>query len=523
MNKRGERKLILTGFMGTGKTTLAELIAQKTSVPLVDSDEQIMARTGLSIPQIFEEMGEAGFRAWEAAVCAKIGADQSRLVVSTGGGALMNPVNRQALERSGTIVCLTARPEVIYERLKETGDRPLLAVNDPMREIERLLKERQPVYGTFRWKVDTSDQSPEELADQIIELWERDAVVKGNEQLVKSPDGNYSLVIETGVLDRLGELFEVYGFSGRRIIVGTDSHVERHYGKKVLSQLPGATLVDMPAGEAYKHLDTVNKFYTDFARLGLDRNGVVVALGGGVVGDTVGYAAASYMRGVTLVQIPTSLLAMVDSSVGGKVGVDIDMGKNLVGAFKQPDLVVIDPEVVKTLPPDEYTAGMAEVIKHGFLANPELLNKNMAIEERIRAAVQVKIEVVQRDPYELGERAHLNLGHTFGHAIEHVSGYSWKHGDAVGVGLVAAGWLSERLGLLDGETSRMIERVVEETGLPTRYRSLDPEAILESMGRDKKWRDGRSHFVILRGMCQPDVVRDVPLELVMGVLEDLHG
>jgi len=523
MSNRGERKLILTGFMGTGKTTLAELIAQKTGTPLVDSDEQIMARTSLTIPQLFEQMGEAGFRAWEAAVCAEIAEKDSRLVVSTGGGALMNAANRQALEQGGTIVCLTARPQVIYERLKETGDRPLLAVDNPMGEIERLLKERQPVYGTFRWQVDTSDRTPEELADQIIALWERDAAVKAKEQLVRSPEGNYSLVIEAGVLEQLGELFDIYGFSGRRIIVGTDSQVAQHYGQKVLAQLAGATLVDMPAGEAYKHLDTVNKFYTDFARLGLDRNGVVVALGGGVVGDTVGYAAASYMRGVTLVQIPTSLLAMVDSSVGGKVGVDIDMGKNLVGAFKQPDLVVIDPEVLKTLPSDEYNAGMGEVIKHGFLANPALLNKNMDIEERIRAAVQVKIEIVQRDPYEMGERAHLNLGHTFGHAIEHVSGYSWKHGDAVGVGLVAAGWLSERLGYLDSETSRMIERVVEAAGLPTRYRNLDPEALFESMRRDKKWRDGRSHFVILRGMCQPDVVRDVPLELVMGVLEDLHG
>lgn len=523
MSNRSERKLVLTGFMGTGKTTLAKLIAEKTNTPLIDTDEQIMDRTKLSIPSIFEQMGEAGFRAWEAAVCGEIGKDERRLVVSTGGGALMNAANRQTLEHHGTIVCLTARPEVIYERLKETGDRPLLATDDPMREIERLLQERHPVYGTFRWQVDTSDRTPEDIADEIISLWEQDEKIRAKEQLVSSPEGNYPLVIESGTLDQLHDLFEVYGLLNRRIIVATDTHVTVHYGKKIVDQLPGATLVDMPAGEAYKHLDTVNKFYTDFARLGLDRNGVVVALGGGVVGDTVGYAAASYMRGVKLVQIPTSLLAMVDSSVGGKVGVDIDMGKNLVGAFKQPDLVIIDPDVLRTLPPPEYNAGIAEVIKHGLLANPELLNKDMAIEERIRAAVQVKIEVVQRDPYEHGERAHLNLGHTFGHAIEHVSGYSWKHGDAVGVGMVAAGWLSERLGLLDSETSQMIEKVVAAAGLPTRYRNLDPEALLESMHRDKKWRDGRSHFVILRGMCQPDVVRDVPLDIVMGVLEDLHG
>ncbi len=279
----------------------------------------------------------------------------------------------------------------------------------------------------------------------------------------------------------------------------------------------------VPDGEAYKNLDTMKQLYSEFIASGLDRGSTVMALGGGVVGDMAGFAAATYMRGVKFVQIPTSLLAMVDLSVGGKVGVDLLEGKNLVGAFKQPDAVLIDPDVLKTLPEKEWRCGMAEVIKHGFLADPgllEMIDPSAEAEAVVGRAVQVKVDVVQRDPYEQNERAHLNLGHTFGHAIEQVSGYLWAHGEGVGIGLVAAARLSKALGLWDdgGQT----EEIVQGIGLPVRLGGLEPEAIYAAMATDKKWQGGHSRFILLKGLAQPTIVRDVPRATVIDVLRSLE-
>jgi 3-dehydroquinate synthase len=289
--------------------------------------------------------------------------------------------------------------------------------------------------------------------------------------------------------------------------------------------LPRAALVTMPDGEQFKTLATVATVYGDLVRARLDRGSTVIALGGGVVGDTAGFAAATYMRGVRLVQIPTSLLAMVDSSVGGKVGVDLPEGKNLVGAFKQPDAVIIDPEVLETLPQPEWRNGMAEVIKHGLLADPALLDTSLHSRERaaelVRRAVQVKVDVVQQDPYEKGIRAHLNLGHTFAHAIEQVTQYRWPHGEAVGVGLLAAVQLSSVLFMCDSGLPEMVEDILATTGLPRRLNGLDADAIYAAMATDKKWQNGRSRFVLLRGIAQPEIVEDVPKTAVIDVLRRL--
>jgi 3-dehydroquinate synthase len=519
MNKQ---RLVLTGFMGTGKTTLARLIAEKTGLPAVDLDEWIVERARLSIPEIFSQMGEAGFRAWEAAACAEIGQHEKPMVIATGGGALLRAENRDALAEKSTIICLSARPEVIFERLKNVDDRPLLAGNNRSATIAALLEERHPLYSQFRWQLDTSDLTLDEAAQKIIDIWQYDADIRRYEQRIQSPEGSYPLHLAGGLLDNINDLLDVYGLAGRRTMVVTDNNVRTLHADELVARLPNAALVSMAPGESYKHLDTVGQFYSDFVREGLDRNGLVIALGGGVVGDTAGLAAATYMRGVRLVQIPTSLLAMVDSSVGAKVGVDIVMGKNLVGAFKQSELVLIDPNVLRTLPDEEYRAGMAEVLKAGLIAQPKLLEEGLPVEELIQMALQVKIDIVQRDPYEQGERAHLNLGHTFGHAIERVSGYQIRHGYAVAIGLVGAAMLSRQLGFLDDETVSLVERVVHRAGLPTRYQRMRAESIWDAMSSDKKWRDGRSHFVILRSIGQPDVVRDVPREMVMQVLEALH-
>lgn len=520
MNK--PQALLLTGFMGTGKSTLAQAIADKTGQPLIDTDALIQERSGLSVPAIFAQQGEAGFRAWEAAICAELSQDERPLIISGGGGMLLSPQNRQAFANA-TVICLNARPDVIYKRVKHQHERPLLAVENPLQHIQDLLKQRRMVYKSFRWQIDTSDASLPELRDEIIRIWEHERHLRSHEQRVRHPEGTYPLIIEHGALNKLPDFLDIYGLAGRRTLIVSNTTVGPLYGEKLTQLLPKSALITVPDGEIYKTQATVSQLYDEFAQHGLDRSGVVIALGGGVIGDTVGYAAASYMRGVRFVQIPTSLLAMVDSSVGGKVGVDIPQGKNLVGAFKQPDLVVIDPDVLASLPPAEYRAGMAELIKHGFLANPDLINSSLPIVEQIRAAVQVKIEIVQRDPYEQGERAYLNLGHTFAHAIEQVSGYTWRHGDAVAVGLLAAAQLSHALGLSDGDLSQETEAILRQIGLPTRYQDLDPVAIWQAMHTDKKWRNGQSHFVILHAVGMPDMISGVSRELVLEILQGLKA
>ncbi len=338
---------------------------------------------------------------------------------------------------------------------------------------------------------------------------------------VTAPDGqNYPIVIASGLLSHVRDWLG----DGRCVVI-TNTTVAPLYGQPLAEDLQ-SPLITMPDGEQYKNLDTVAQLYADLVATGADRHTTVIALGGGVVGDTAGFVAATYMRGVRLVQIPTTLLAMVDSSVGGKVGVDLPQGKNLVGAFKQPAAVLIDPEVLSTLPDEQWRCGMAEIIKHGLIADQTLLDTGLHCLERaaelVRRAVQVKVDIVEADPYEQNIRAHLNLGHTFGHAIEQVTGYAWLHGEAVGVGLLAAAKLSHRLGLCDAALIEKVEGILRHTGLPVRLDKLGPEALYRAMRTDKKWRDGISRFVVLRDVGDVVIVEGVEEQAVLATLRELQ-
>jgi len=341
---------------------------------------------------------------------------------------------------------------------------------------------------------------------------------------VKTPTSQYDITVESGMLRQLAQRATEEGLVGS-VVIGTDTTVSDLYARSVSAQLDSVPVLQMGTGEQHKNLNTVRRFYDQLVQHGADRQTTLVALGGGVVGDTVGFVAATYMRGIRLVQMPTTLLAMVDSSVGGKVGVDLPQGKNLVGAFKQPDRVLIDPDVLGTLSPEQWRAGMAEVIKHGLLADPKLLDPALhapqRAEELVRRAVQVKVDVVQRDPYEKGERAHLNLGHTFAHAIEQVTEYAWLHGYAVGFGLLAAAKLSHHLGLCDTTLVEQVDTILAEIGLPRSLNGLQPAALYAAMKTDKKWRSGVSRFVLLKGMNQPVIVDGVSEADVISVLQQL--
>lgn len=335
----------------------------------------------------------------------------------------------------------------------------------------------------------------------------------------------YDIVIERGLLQRLGQDASEFGLDGR-VIVGTNTTLAPLYGQQLVTRLPNADITYMEDGEEYKNLETISRFYDQFLKRGADRHTTVVALGGGVVGDAVGFAAASFMRGVRFIQAPTSLLAMVDSSVGGKVGIDLPQGKNLVGAFKQPQAVLIDPDVLETLPKEQWRCGMGEILKHGFIADEGLLDEKLHrkkfASELVARAVQVKVNIVEEDPYEHSVRAYLNLGHTFGHAIEQVTQYAWMHGDAVGFGLMAAATLSHELGMIDDALLKRVRRVLAEAELPRHIRDIAPDAIWDAMITDKKWKNGVSRFVLLEGMNRPTIVEGIERDIVVKVLEKLQ-
>jgi 3-dehydroquinate synthase len=519
--------------MGTGKSAVGRIVAKQLGREYVDSDELIEARAGYTIPEIFEREGEAHFRALEAEVCRELSAEGGR-VVATGGWTLGSPANRAAVEAGGLVVCLQADVPTLIERLGGSEGRPMLYDADGRRttddnwqeRLESLLAQRQRTYRSFPLQVDTSRLTKDQTADRVLALWKSFAEAAVPDALpVMAPGGDYAVLIGEGLIDRLGALVNGLG-RWTKVALVSDDTVGPLYAERAAASLEGAgtpvARCTMPAGEAHKTLDTVSDLYTQFLAAGLDRGGLVVALGGGVVGDVAGFAAATYMRGLPLAQIPTTLLAMVDSSVGGKTGVDLPAGKNLVGAFKQPQLVAIDPEVLATLPPADFRAGLAEVAKAGVISSPELFRRledgGTDLTWIIGEAVAVKVAVVEADPYERGRRAVLNLGHTFAHAFERLSDYQLRHGEAVAMGTAVAARLAVDLGHCSPAVSRRIIALLGHLGLPTAPPDYEPEAVWEAMTSDKKKQGKQLRFVLPLDIGQVDVFDDVPRQTVLATL-----
>jgi 3-dehydroquinate synthase len=355
---------------------------------------------------------------------------------------------------------------------------------------------------------------------------------------VRLGEEGYDVVVRPGLLSGAGEWFKAE-LNRPKVAVVTDSHVEPLHAKKLTDSLSAvgieAVVAVIPAGEQHKNLPHLMPVYDSLLAAKIERSTPIVALGGGVVTDMAGFVAATVLRGVPLIQIPTSLLAMVDASIGGKTGVDHAVGKNLIGAFYQPRAVLIDPETVRTLPPRELRSGLAECIKHELIRDKagfgkleesldEILSLKMgALTELVGHNVQIKAKVVEADPLERGERAHLNFGHTFGHAIESVSNYSYSHGESISLGMCAAAYTSQRLGLLDEKSVGRIRTILQRAGLPTSGLTLDAAKVLETMQFDKKVKNGRIRFVLLEGIGKAVVRDDVPMELVGEAVASLRG
>jgi shikimate kinase/3-dehydroquinate synthase len=525
-----DRNLVITGFMGTGKSAVGRIVADRLGREYLDSDGLIEARAGRTIPEIFEQEGEEHFRALEAEVCCELGVGRG-WVVATGGWTLGPPPNRAAVEAGGLVVCLHADVPSLLERLGGSGGRPMLqnateSLEAWQTRLETLLAQRQTTYRGFPLQVDTSRLTLDQVADRVLDLWESFVEIDTPHALpVMAPGGDYAVLIGEGLLDRLGPLVNGLG-RWTTVALVSDEVVGPLYADRAAASLESAGLrvvrCTMPAGEAHKTLDTVSDLYAQFLAAGLDRSGLVLALGGGVVGDVVGFAAATYMRGLSLVQVPTTLLAMVDSSVGGKTGVDLPAGKNLVGAFKQPALVAIDPEVLATLPAADFRAGLAEIVKAGIIGSTELFRRledgQTDLSWIIREAVAVKVAVVEADPYERCRRAVLNLGHTFAHAFEVLSDYQLRHGEAVAMGMVVASRLAVDLGRCPLDVGQRIIALLDHMRLPTVPPDYAPEVVWAAMTSDKKKQGKHLRFVLPLDIGQVDVFDDVPREAVLAVL-----
>jgi shikimate kinase / 3-dehydroquinate synthase len=461
----------LIGFMGAGKSTIGAELAERLGRRFVEVDREIEEDTGISVPQLFEQHGEPAFRAVETQRTLSALCGGPPAVISLGGGAVTSADVRAALREQAVTVHLEIGVDEAWERVRG-GDRPL--AQDELR-FRALYTKRAPLYA--------------ECADARATDVDGAVLAAG------------AIEVESGALESLG------GVVRRTVALVTEPHVAGIHGAAAQLALGGrlASTHELPTGEQAKAVAAVERIWR---ALELDRDGVIVALGGGTVTDAAGFAAATYLRGIDWIAVPTTLVGQVDAAIGGKTAVDLPTGKNLVGAFHWPLLTVIDPVLLETLPAAERREGMAEVVKTGLLAAEPYWERSDP--ELVRGCAAYKTAVCLRDPFERGERAQLNLGHTFAHALEAAAGYDGvSHGQAVALGLLAALRLS-------GLDASVVEDVLEPA--PVR---VDRERAWAALQRDKKRADGELRLVLLEAPGRPRTGVTLPDRDVRAALDAL--
>jgi shikimate kinase/3-dehydroquinate synthase len=514
------RSIVLSGFMGTGKTTVGPLVAARLGVPFVDTDADIERGAGKPVAALWQAEGEAAFRARELELVEKLFADPAPKVIAFGGGTVTVQRARRLAADHACLVTLTASPELIAARAADLAVRPNLAVGgDPVARARELLERRAEAYAECHLALSTEAMEPDAAADAIAALARRDPL------LVPLGARSYTIDVCIDEPTRLTDAVARCGPSS--VIVVTDSNVQRARGAAIEAALrPLAvrgTRVALAPGEAQKTLASVSTIWDAALGAGVDRDALVVAAGGGVVGDLAGFAAACLLRGVRFLQVPTTLLSMVDSSVGGKTGFDHAAGKNLIGAFYQPSGVVADLAHLTTLAPRERAAGLAEVVKIALATDEPLLELVERAPERlaqgdlealapvVRAAIHAKIRVVRDDEREQGPRALLNLGHTVGHALESHGGYArWLHGEAVAIGTIAEMRATATLGWTPAPLVARAERVMAALGLPTTVAREDLAAAWPFVSSDKKRTRDQVRLPVVTA-CGVAHVQRVPL------------
>jgi shikimate kinase/3-dehydroquinate synthase len=541
-------RVILIGLSGAGKSSLAPLLAARLGLEAIDTDEQIAAIFDRPVTRIFADYGETVFRAAERKVlqdaCRRSGA-----VIATGGGAVLDEANWAAMRPGSVIVHLTAAWDVILHRLVEQlapdplTERPLLAGGDPAERLERLWNERQALYRRADVTIETTGLTLEQVADEVERaVRSRDAAGLVPADSIHTPGGRSDLYSAAGLADHVGALARHRWPEAARAWIISDSNVWPLCGDRMAGILRAADFTVeskvVPAGESSKSLREVENLLDWLIGGRVDRRDIVVALGGGVIGDLAGFVASIVLRGIGLIQVPTSLLAMVDSSVGGKTGVNHRLGKNLIGSFYQPQLVVADPELLQTLPERELRAGWAEIIKHGMIersatgaASPALLERLESLPDDLASLdpatlggivahnIRLKAAVVREDERETGLRRLLNYGHTLGHAME-AAGYRYLHGEAIALGLRAAARLGERLGYCEPDLVARQAALLDRAGLPRTFTG-ELSLVMDRMAWDKKAVHGTLTWVLPVGPGLVEITRDVPVDEAAAVAREL--
>jgi len=535
--------IYLIGPMGAGKTAVGRELAKALGRPFFDSDAEIEKRTGVDIPFIFEKEGEREFRERERECLAELTAREN-VVVATGGGGVLDPANRALLSRTGIVIYLMTSVDEQLRRTRSARNRPLLQTEDPRAVLERLAAERRPLYEEIAdITIDTSGRQVRSIVSALKKELDRlasletsagdcDAAAMDTID-VSLGERSYPIRIGSGLLGNAELLRETV--TARQVGIVTNDVVGELYLEPIQNAFRDrdTRVIVLPDGEQHKTLATLSRIFDELVDAEFHRDACLIALGGGVVGDITGFAAACYQRGVDFVQVPTTLLAQVDSSVGGKTAVNHPRAKNMIGAFYQPIAVLADTDTLRTLPPRELSAGLAEVVKYGLILDRaffEWLEANMealralepdALRFAIRRSCEIKAQIVAEDEREHGRRALLNLGHTFGHALESIGDYErWLHGEAVAIGMMIAAHVSRALGWLGPADCERIESLLVRAGLPTAVEGVEPQAVLDHMTQDKKADRHGIKLVLLESIGSACVRRAPERDLLLDVLSE---
>jgi len=526
--------VVLVGFMGSGKSTVGRMLAERTNRSFVDLDDDIAADAGRSISEIFADEGEAGFRQREAHSLRRA-LNKRDIIVAAGGGAPLPDENWRQMRDGNCVVSLMAEPAELARRLNGSNSRPLLQPDVPS-AIATLLPYRVGRYGAADLVIGTDGRKPLDVAYDIESRLPRGGV---HRMTVEVPGASHEVTLGRRLPGLVAQTVKRMAPS-QPVVIVSDWVIMRQYLRPLEDALRSldisATSVSVRSGEPAKELEALAAIYVELGKIGVDRQGCVIALGGGTVGDVAGFAAATWMRGIRYIQMPTTLLAMIDSSIGGKTAINLPAGKNLVGAVRQPAAIFSDIEYLDSLPNEEYRAALAEVVKAGMIVDRrfvEWLAANIAgllqrdndnIDEAIRWATRIKTDVVARDPDETGERAVLNYGHTVGHALERAAGYGKvRHGEAVAWGMEVAARISVMTGTCQPEDVTVQHTLLERAGLLARRPSVKPLDLLSAMQHDKKSRAGKPRWVLLREVGRAEYGCEVDDAIVWMALKEVLG
>lgn len=534
------RPIFLVGLSGSGKSTVGKLLAARLQLPFRDTDAMVEEVAGKSVADIFATRGEAEFRAIEREQLARAAGRPA--VIATGGGAPLDPANRQVMAQAGNAYWLDADTSVLVDRLRGSAPvRPLLA-EDPVARLAELRNQRHPVYQACGPRIDTTGLAPHEVA-ALIAIRERQSPpsTPSDQHAGLEPSVSvntsahaYGIYVGTALFERLPQLLDRHGLSGRMHVIADARVAELHNERirTVLAAVPHTWHV-VPAGEASKTIDHALVLYDALLAERPERGDLILALGGGVVGDLAGFVAATLLRGVRFAQVPTTLLSQVDSSVGGKVGVDHPRGKNVIGAFHQPSLVLADLDFLHTLPSREIAAGMAEIVKIAVMRDAAFFSslesnsgdlaslQPAATASAVTRAIQLKAELVEQDERDItGARALLNYGHTLGHALEAATGYDrLLHGEAVAIGMGAAARLAQWMNVHPVEAVDRQDVLLQRLSLPDGAPGTDERAIRAALGLDKKREGGALKWVLPMGIGEGRSGCDVPDHLVSRAID----